>query len=49
VLATVSVLWRYVTRKMLDLDPWAPVPSRRPPMSPVRWQAMQRWLRQKLK
>ncbi len=51
VLATVMVLGRYISRKMLDQDPWAgPPPSRKSTISP-RWmrldrriQAFGRWL-----
>ncbi|MFM8319578.1 MAG: AI-2E family transporter, partial [Chloroflexota bacterium] len=36
VLATMAVLTRYVGRKMLDLDPWAPEPEKQRPAAP-RW------------
>ncbi len=48
VLATFSVLWRYITRKMLNLDPWTPRPTRQPPPTSQRLRAMRRWLRQKM-
>ncbi len=55
VLATIAVLARYIGRKMLDMDPWEPRPSkaRRPTnrwmgIDPQRIRAAGRWLRQRL-
>lgn len=55
VLATIAVLARYIGRKMVDMDPWAPRPSkaRRPTnrwlgIDPQRVRAAGRWLAQRL-
>lgn len=36
ILATVALVWRYIVRKMLDLDPWPPGDSLPPPPRPGR-------------
>jgi len=36
ILATVALVWRYIVRKMLDLDPWPPGESLPPPPRPGR-------------
>ncbi|HEY5984715.1 MAG TPA: AI-2E family transporter [Anaerolineales bacterium] len=46
ILATVSLVWRYVTRKMLDLDPWPEGAGVSPTPPPSRlWVHLRRLLR----
>jgi predicted PurR-regulated permease PerM len=53
VLATVTLLGRYIFRKMLDMDPWPPVEEPPRPAAPFwvraarRLQAIWRWLRRR--
>lgn len=53
VLASLKVLGRYITRKMLDLDPWADVEEGEEKQASIKWFAwtarLRNWLRMVLK
>jgi predicted PurR-regulated permease PerM len=45
ILATTLLLWKYVMRKMLDLDPWTEDENRQPPSSPPPGARILVWFR----